>query len=247
MSRASANVIQTGIKIELDQETLAEIIRALRTVEGRTEEFVISRAANDTAKVAQRLLAARARETYQGPWSEDVLQRSEEAGGITKATAAKPSAEIKFASKLPHITEYKWSPKNTVTRFSKSPPFHRQKFTIYNEQANHFKKRSVKEVVWRMVGRRLPRPNMVTSQLRFQNDMIADAFSASGAMTGKQMVLFRKKKGQKTPLPVRAELGTSDMVAVRNEKVYGREEGNIQRMFLDNCEKRLSAALAAAK
>ena len=63
-----------------------------------------------------------------------------------------------------------------------------------------------------------------------------------GTAGGDHFFLGYRKDGK-----VRQVLGSSDRARIQNEKVYGKEEAELGKMYLDECMKRLDAALAKVR
>ena len=204
------------INIQLDQSQVEAVITALRKVEGASEEAVFKKAVNETAKKAQKELAKKARSVYSGEAPRGILSRSR----IDKATTGSLSATIHFKSKQPDITEFKYSPKSTPTKFLKigkrevrNFPFgyrtvHRQK--KYNVRASQLKGGG---------GGTLPGAFVV----RFGRHVA---------------VAFRPGSGRK----IKTVMGSSDRSMVRNEKVYGE----LQPQIAAYLNKQVQTALAKA-
>ena len=84
------------------------------------------------------------------------------------------------------------------------------------------------KLIYRRVKRKRSSFNLDVGQLKGQRKTITKAFK----------MLIHK---------VHQVLGSSDMVLIRNEKVYGKEEAELGKMYLDECMKRLDEALAKAR
>ena len=203
------------IKIQLDQSQVEAVITALRKVEGASEEAIFKKAVNETAKKAQKELAKKARSVYSGEAPKGILSRSR----IDKATTSALSATIHFKSKQPDITEFKYSPKSTPTKFLKIGKTEVRNFPFGYRTVHRQKKYNVRATQLKGGGRRLP--------------------GAFVVQFGRHVaVAYRPGSGRK----IKTVMGSSDRSMVRNEKVYGE----LQEPIAAYLNKQVQAALAKA-
>lgn len=233
----------SGVEIRVEKEEIRRINLALEQITGRSAEYVFSRAATKTAQEAQRILSEQAVKVYRRPRSAEIKGRS----SVSSASVGRPSALIRFRSDLPGIKHFYVSRTATPTMFAKSPPYHRQKFTIYAK--GHKKGAKPVGVFYRMVGRR-KRFSLSVAQLNGSKKLLRNGFITTVHNNGGKdhmMVAYRENPGQQEPLPIKQVLGSSDRIMVGNVKVYGEREDDIRVRLLANCEAQLQKALSRAR
>ncbi len=120
----------SAIKISIDEAEYNKIIKALRSVEGKSEESIFKTAVNNTAKSAKKQLEKKTKTTYGGEAPKGVSERN----SLEKGRVKNPTATIIFKSEQPdiqkHIVKYSGPlPTKTVYRNGK-----RAKFPIYVQQ-----------------------------------------------------------------------------------------------------------------
>lgn len=197
------------IKISVDQNDFNRIVQSMKNIE-KSEESVLKTALNTTAKKAQKLLAQRAVMVYSGAAPQGILERSE----IMKATVSRVSIQLLFKSKQPGIEEHTVSLTVPVrTTYSNGK---RVKFPIL---ATQLKGAGLKP---------LSGEKGTAFWVRFKNGKKAIVSRGSGSKSGYQGKTVLKRI-----------MGSSDMVMVRNEKVYGAEEENIAKMLHEQIDKLL--------
>ena len=161
------------------------------------------------------------------------MEKAKVSSGIT-------SASVNFQSRLREISKFYASKRQTPTKWQKG------------HAINIPVARVGGKLVYRRVKRKRNSFNLNVGQLRGQRKTITKAFrmlihnkkkdgSAGG---GHQFFGYREKENK---YKVHQVLGSSDMVLIRNEKVYGKEEAELGKMYLDECMKRLDAALAKVR
>ena len=195
------------IKISVDQNDFNRIIQSMKNIE-KSEESVLKTALNNTAKKAQKLLTQRAEEVYSGAAPQGILGRSE----IRKATVSKVSIQLLFKSEQPGIEAHTVSltvPVRTTYSGGK-----RVKFPIL---ASQLRGAGLKP---------LSGEKGLAFWVKFKN--------------GKQAIVSRRKGQRKKTSGkdvLKRIMGSSDMVMVRNEKVYGVEEENIANVLHEQIDK----------
>lgn len=132
------------IKLSIDEEEYNRIIRALRSVEGKSEESIFKSAVNNTAKSAKKQLEKKTKATYGGEAPKGVSERS----GMEKGRVKNPTATIIFKSTQPdirkHIVKYSGPiPTKTVYRNGK-----RASFPIYVQQLRNKSLQKVTGAGW---------------------------------------------------------------------------------------------------
>lgn len=226
--------MRVGLRIKLDDAEMKRIDSALKSVSGRTTRGLVTLAANATAKKAMVILSKRAAEVYESPRSKEIKDRA----SIQKGRVNNFGAEILFRSDLPGITKFKYRPKATPTMFSKSGK--KRVIPLLVKDAGG------KRLIFRTLGKQ-KRYSVSVSQLkktkmqRIRNSFIQTLNNATG--NSHEFLGYRKGKERN---PLRQVMGSSDKAMVGNEKVYGVEEEHINAIFLEECEARLSKALASA-
>lgn len=203
------------MQIALDQEIYNKIISSMRNVE-KSEESLLKKAVNDTAKKAQRLLAKQANRVYGGEAPKGILERS----FINKATVGRPAVFIHFRSKQPLLTQFRVEtegsiPTKTVYRDGK-----RVKFPIKGAQ---FKNGDLKPLRGEL---------SMAFAVRFPSGKFAVVSRGTGT-----------KAGRKGDTVLKAFYGSSDKAMVGNEKVYGKVNKDISDMLNQECEKLLDQVL----
>lgn len=201
------------IKISVDQNDFNRIVQSMKNIE-KSEESVLKTALNNTAKKAQKLLAQRAEAVYSGAAPQGILGRSK----IKKATVSNVSIQILFTSEQPGIEAHTVSLTVPVrTTYSNGK---RVKFPIL---ASQLRGSGLKP---------LAGEKGLAFWVKFKN--------------GKQAIVSRGK-GQKEKTKrknvLKRIMGSSDMVMVRNEKVYGVEEEKISNILHEQIDKTLMKVL----
>ena len=161
------------------------------------------------------------------------MEKAKVSSGIT-------SASVNFQSRLRGISKFYSSKRQTPTKWQKG------------HDINIPVARVGGKLVYRRVKRKRNSFNLNVGQLRGQRKTITKAFrmlihntKKDGSAGGDhQFIGYRDKENK---YKVHQVLGSSDMVLIRNEKVYGKEEAELGKMYLDECMKRLDAALAKVR
>ena len=226
------------IKIELDIESYNKIVRAMNQITGRSAEAIIAGSANRILKTVQRRLIKKENEVYvgehpKGTKDRSSLEKAKVSSGIT-------SASVNFQSRLRGISKFYSSKRQTPTKWQKG------------HDINIPVARVGGKLVYRRVKRKRNSFNLNVGQLRGQRKTITKAFrmlihntKKDGSAGGDhQFIGYRDKENKHK---VHQVLGSSDMVLIRNEKVYGKEEAELGKLYLDECMKRLDAALARVR
>lgn len=236
-------IYSSTVKIQMDEKEYQRIIQAMRGITGKSEEAIFSSAGNKTAKKAQAILSNEAKKVYRGEFVQGIRGRST----IRKGNIKNVGAEISFKSKLPNITHFYYRPKETTTRFDKTGPLKPKRLVV---------KIGGRDVeIFRSLGKQhtTPARGIKTMQLRAgEGSLSGDAFVSRMTRNGgdSTSVTYRKSEAENSPgtrrdrLPLRKIYGSSDRAMAGNEKVYGKHEQEINRMFLDECERQLAVALA---
>lgn len=236
----SSNVRGSTVRVQIDQKTVNRIIHAMREIEGSTEEFVLSRAATQTAREAQRLLSDRVKQVYEPHRSTEIKGRS----SLEKAGVKKVTATVRFRSGIPGITEYKAPHNITKTVFASSGKKTRRFFWIKN-----FNGTGRPKGIFRMVGKQ-KKYIVKVSQRRDTGLQIIDGGFVTSFSNGHIDVVYRSKEASRSPegwrrnrFPLKKALGSSDRAMVRNEDVYGKERQNIETYFIEDCERKLKLVI----
>lgn len=226
------------IKIELDIESYNKIVRAMNQITGRSAEAIMAGSANKILKTVQKRLTKKENEVYVGEHPKGTKDRSslEKA----KVSAGIANASVNFQSRLRGISKFYASKRQTPTKWQKG------------HDINIPVARVGGKLVYRRVKRKRNSFNLNVGQLKGQRKTITKAFrmlihntKKDGTAGGDhQFIGYRDKENK---YKVHQVLGSSDMVLIRNEKVYGKEEAELGKMYLDECMRRLDAALAKVR
>ena len=108
------------------------------------------------------------------------------------------------------------------------------------------------KTIYRRVKRERTTFNVPVGQIKGIRKPIKKAFKMllhnikkDGTAGGDHLLLGYRDKDNKKD--IQEVFGSSDRSRIRNEKVYGKEEAEIGKMYLDECMKRLDAALAKVR
>ena len=223
------------IKIELDIESYNKIVRAMNQITGKSAEFIMASSANRILKTVRRRLVKADKREYTGEFVKGTKDRS----SIEKAkvSAGIASASVNFKSRITGISKFYMSRKDTTTKWDKGHDINVPVAVVGGK------------TIYRRVAKTRNSPSVIVGQIKGQRKPITKAFKMlihntkkDGTAGGDHLFLGYRKDGK-----VRQVLGSSDMVRIRNEKVYGKEEAELGKMYLDECMKRLDAALAKAR
>lgn len=233
-----SNVVNHGIKIELDKKQYNAIVAAMNNINGRSAEFVISHGSNTAAKKIQKLLSNQVKGVYQAPWAAGVYGRS----SITKGNVRNVGAVIHFKSELPDITKFKYHPASTPTIFAKNPPYKLHKLQVRKSPGS-----KERITIYRMLGPQR-KYNVSISQLKGSTRHLQNAF-VTQFDSGHIAVGFRNKQGTTRKkyngrLPITKVLGSSDMIMASNEKTYGAVEQGIEQIVLNEVMAQFNKAMS---
>ena len=230
------------IKIELDIESYNKIVRAMNQITGKSAEVIMAGSANRILKTVQRRLVKRDKGVYSGEFPKETKDRS----SIEKAkvSAGIASASVNFQSRLPGISKFYASRKATPTKWHKGHDINIPVAKVGGE------------LIYRRVKRERKPYDIPVGQIKGVRKPITKAFKMlihntkkDGTAGGDHLFIgYRsKEKDENGKRKLIQVLGSSDMVRIRNEKVYGKEEAELGKMYLDECMKRLDAALEKAR
>ena len=223
------------IKIELDIESYNKIVRAMNQITGKSAEFIMASSANRILKTVRRRLVKADKREYTGEFPKGTKDRS----SIEKAKVSTgiASASVNFKSRITGISKFYMSRKDTTTKWDKGHDINVPVAVVGGK------------TIYRRVAKTRNSPSVIVGQIKGQRKPITKAFKMlihntkkDGTAGGDHLFLGYRKDGK-----VRQVLGSSDMVRIRNEKVYGKEEAELGKMYLDECMKRLDAALAKVR
>lgn len=223
---------QVFYKIEIPRQDVNHIIHIMNQVKGSSAESVLSKAATATAREVKRTLTNRAKEVYEAPRVNSINERSK----VKKANVNKVVAEIQFRSDLPGITKFKAPKKETKTSFTKSE----KKVRVL--KIKNYKGTGQEKTIFRWLGKPRMHDIWVSQRKDSRLQRIMNGF-VTRFKTGHLAVAYRNESARKGGTRIREVLGSTDRAMIRNEDVYGKEEGNITSLFLENCEKMLDEAL----
>lgn len=238
-------VRSTGIRVKLDEKQYQVVIKALRDVAGKSEEAVISTAANKTAKKAQTWITQEARKVYVGEMPAGIKERST----IRKSTVARVGAELSFKSKLPGIRKFQARPGATPTVFSKSGPKKVRKLAVKDASGKeHYIYRTLgPQKKYTVSGRQRRDEGMHTFRDAF---MVSFGTHDALAWRGRPGSSNWRPKGKAVEFPqrypLRQSLASSDRAMAGNEDVYGVVGPRIQQYLSDQVAQALLSALQKA-
>lgn len=216
-----------NLEVKIDTAQYNHVIRMLEKMEGKSEEAVYRKAANETAKKARKALIKQAKKTYAGGKATEGTpvpagpQGIEQRSSIRKGTATHANATISFRSAQPDIMKHGYKagmiPTKTAYRNGK-----RMKFPIYVRQLKGKYKRA-----------------------KDKNGKLAFAVKFKSGHIGIVNRTGETTKNGKERL--KTWMGSSDKAMVSNEKVYGQEESKIMQTLVDECNKALWKAMGGKK
>ena len=237
-----------GIQIKLDEKQYQAVIKSLRNV-AKSEESVISSAANKTAKKAQTWISNEARKVYLGEMPSGLKGRS----SIRKSTVAKVGAEISFKSELPGVRKFQSKPDATPTVFSKSGPKRVRKLAVKDASGKE-------HYIYRTLG---PQKKYTVTSRQRKNEA-SHTYHNAFMMTfksGHRALVWRgqppksrswkpkpTEKATQFPqrFPIQQAFGSSDRAMAENDDVYGVVEPQIQQYLSDQVAAALLSALQKA-
>ena len=237
-----------GVRIKLDEKSYQAVIQALRHV-AKSEESVISTAANKTARKAQTWISNEAKKVYIGEMPSGLKGRST----IRKSTVAKVGAEISFKSELPGVRKFQARPDATPTVFAKSGPKRVRKLAVKDASGKE-------HYIYRTLGPQ--KKYTVTSRQRkdeashtYHNAFMVTFKSGHKALAWRgQPPKSRSWKPKPTDkatqfpqrFPIQQAFGSSDRAMAENDDVYGVVEPQIQQYLNDQVAAALLSALQKA-
>lgn len=227
-----------SISIELDMESYNKIVRAMNQITGKSAEFIMASSANRILKTTQRRLVKADKREYTGEFLKGTKDRS----SIEKAkvSAGITSASVNFKSRLPGISKFYLSRMRTPTKWTKG---HEINVPVAVEGG---------KTIYRRVKRQRTTFNVPVGQIKGIRKPITKAFKMllhntrkDGTAGGDHLLLGYREKDNKKE--IQEVFGSSDRARIQNKKVYGKEEAELGKMYLDECMKRLDAALAKVR
>lgn len=120
----------SGITISIDEAEYSKIIKALRQVEGKSEESVFKNAVNNTAKFAKSRLERQVKKIYGGEAPAGVSGRDR----IEKGRVKNPTATIIFKSEQPDIRKHLVNYSGAIPTKTAYKGGQRVKFPVYVQQ-----------------------------------------------------------------------------------------------------------------
>ena len=227
-----------SISIELDMESYNKIVRAMNQLTGKSAEFIMASSANRILKTTQRRLVKADKREYTGEFPKGAKDRS--STEKAKVSAGITSAYVNFKSKMPGISKFYLSRMQTPTKWEKG---HEINVPVAVEGG---------ETIYRRVKRKRSTFNVPVGQIKGVRKPIKKAFKMllhnikkDGTAGGDHLLLGYREDDNKEE--IQEVFGSSDRARIQNKKVYGKEEAEIGKMYLDECMKRLDAALAKVR
>ena len=227
-----------SISVQLDIESYNKIVRAMNQITGKSAEFIMASSANRILKTVRRRLIKADKKAYSGEFLKGTKERS----SIEKAkvSAGITSASVNFKSRLPGISKFYLSRMQTPTKWTKG---HEINVPVAVEGG---------KTIYRRVKRQRTTFNVPVGQIKGIRKPITKAFKMlihntkrDGTAGGDHLLLGYRDKDNKKE--IQEVFGSSDRARIQNEKVYGKEETELGKMYLDECMKRLDEALAKAR
>lgn len=227
-----------SISVEIDIESYNKIVRAMNQITGKSAEFIMASSANRILKTVRRKLVKADKKAYSGEFLKGTKERS----SIEKAkvSAGITSASVNFKSRLPGISKFYLSRMQTPTKWTKG---HEINVPVAVEGG---------KTIYRRVKRQRTTFNVPVGQIKGIRKPISKAFKMlihntkrDGTAGGDHLLLGYREKDNKKE--IQEVFGSSDRARIQNEKVYGKEEAELGKLYLDECMKRLDEALAKAR
>jgi len=227
-----------SISVQLDMESYNKIVRAMNQITGKSAEFIMASSANRILKTTQRRLVKADKREYSGEFLKGTKERS----SIEKAkvSAGITSASVNFKSKMPGISKFYLSRMQTPTKWHKGHDINVPVAKVGGE------------LIYRRVKRQRSTFNVPVGQIKGIRKPIKKAFKMllhnikkDGTAGGDHLLLGYRADDNKEE--IQEVFGSSDRARIQNKKVYGKEEAELGKMYLDECMKRLDAALAKAR
>ena len=227
-----------SISVQLDMESYNKIVRAMNQITGKSAEFIMASAANRILKTTQRRLVKADKREYTGEFPKGAKDRS--STEKAKVSAGITSAYVNFKSKMPGISKFYLSRMQTPTKWHKGHDINVPVAKVGGE------------LIYRRVKRQRSTFNVPVGQIKGIRKPIKKAFKMllhnikkDGTAGGDHLLLGYREKDNKKE--IQEVFGSSDRARIQNKKVYGKEEAELGKLYLDECMKRLDAALAKVR
>lgn len=227
-----------SISVEIDMESYNKIVRAMNQITGKSAEFIMASAANRILKTTQRQLVKADKREYTGEFPKGAKERS--STEKAKVSAGVTSAYVNFKSKIPGISKFYLSRMKTPTKWTKG---HEINVPVAVEGG---------KTIYRRVKRKRSSFNVPVGQIKGIRKPIKKAFKMlihntkrDGTAGGDHLLLGYREDDNKKE--IQEVFGSSDKIRIQNKKVYGKEEAELGKLYLDECMKRLDAALAKVR
>lgn len=227
-----------SISVQLDMESYNKIVRAMNQITGKSAEFIMASSANRILKTVRRRLIKADKKAYSGEFLKGTKERS--STEKAKVSAGITSASVNFKSRLPGISKFYLSRMQTPTKWTKG---HEINVPVAVEGG---------KTIYRRVKRQRTTFNVPVGQIKGIRKPISKAFKMlihntkrDGTAGGDHLLLGYREKDNKKE--IQEVFGSSDRARIQNKKVYGKEEAELGKMYLDECMKRLDEALAKAR
>lgn len=227
-----------SISVQLDMESYNKIVRAMNQLTGKSAEFIMASSANRILKTTQRRLVKADKREYTGEFPKGAKDRS--STEKAKVSAGITSAYVNFKSKMPGISKFYLSRMQTPTKWKKGHDINVPVAVVGGE------------TIYRRVKRERKPYDVPVGQIKGIRKPIKKAFKMllhntkkDGTAGGDHLLLGYRDKDNKEE--IQEVFGSSDRARIQNKKVYGKEEAELGKMYLDECMKRLDAALAKVR
>lgn len=227
-----------SISVQLDMESYNKIVRAMNQITGKSAEFIMASSANRILKTTQRRLVKADKREYTGEFPKGAKDRS--STEKAKVSAGITSAYVNFKSKMPGISKFYLSRMQTPTKWHKGHDINVPVAKVGGE------------LIYRRVKRQRSTFNVPVGQIKGIRKPIKKAFKMllhnikkDGTAGGDHLLLGYREKDNKKE--IQEVFGSSDRARIQNKKVYGKEEAELGKLYLDECMKRLDAALAKVR
>ena len=227
-----------SISVQLDMESYNKIVRAMNQLTGKSAEFIMASSANRILKTTQRQLVKADKREYTGEFPKGAKERS--STEKAKVSAGVTSAYVNFKSKIPGISKFYLSRMKTPTKWTKG---HEINVPVAVEGG---------KTIYRRVKRQRTTFNVPVGQIKGIRKPIKKAFKMlihntkrDGTAGGDHLLLGYREDDNKKE--IQEVFGSSDKIRIQNKKVYGKEEAELGTRYLDECMKRLDAALAKVR
>ena len=227
-----------SISVQLDMESYNKIVRAMNQLTGKSAEFIMASSANRILKTTQRQLVKADKREYTGEFPKGAKERS--STEKAKVSAGVTSAYVNFKSKIPGISKFYLSRMKTPTKWTKG---HEINVPVAVEGG---------KTIYRRVKRQRTTFNVPVGQIKGIRKPIKKAFKMlihntkrDGTAGGDHLLLGYREDDNKKE--IQEVFGSSDKIRIQNKKVYGKEEAELGKRYLDECMKRLDAALAKVR